>query len=304
MKENILVLGGSGFLGQHFIKYAIKKNYHITLLSLNKKNYNNKRKFKYINCDISNFNNLKKKIKNKSFDYIVNFSGYVDHSSFYNDGKSIINSHFIGLVNILSLIDKKKLKKILQIGTSDEYDNSTKALDENSNIRLLTPYSFAKYTTLNFLKMLHSVEKLQFTYVRLFLVYGPGQQKNRLISYVINQCINKKKFSITNKNKIRDFLYIDDAIEALMKLLISNKTNGKIYNLASGIPVSLNTVVKIITKKIGSGKPEYGNKESKKENKYLYADISKIFQDIKWKPKIDLNKGISKTINYFNKNEK
>tara|TARA_Y100001970_G_scaffold19204_1_gene21490 strand:- start:3544 stop:4449 length:906 start_codon:yes stop_codon:yes gene_type:complete len=301
MKDSILVLGGSGFIGQHFINLALKKNYNVTLLSLNKKKYNYIKKIKYIYCDISNFNQLKKKIKNKNFDYIINFSGYVDHSSFFNDGKSIINSHFIGLVNILSLINKKKLKKILQIGTSDEYDENTKGIDENYNIKLLTPYSFSKFTTLNFLKMLYFAEKLKFTYVRLFLVYGPGQQENRLIPYVIKKCIKNERFSITNKNKIRDFLYIDDATEALIKLLISPKTSGKIYNLASGDPVPLDTIIKIIIKKICGGKVVYGTKESKKEYKNLYADITKIYQDIKWKPKTNIGKGINKTINFYQK---
>ena len=105
MKKKILIVGGTGFIGYHLAKICLKKKFLVTSLSFRKvKNERYLKKVKYIKCDISNQNNLKKNIK-ENFDYVVNLGGYVNH----NEKVKTFNSHYKGCKNLADFFKKKKL---------------------------------------------------------------------------------------------------------------------------------------------------------------------------------------------------
>ena len=110
--KSILILGGTGFIGFHLAKNCLKKNWLVTSISSKKPLKIRKlKRVKYIICDITNFQKLKKKIKTKKFDYVVNLSGYIDHK---NKVKTY-NSHFIGVKNLFNVLKKKKLRSFFKL---------------------------------------------------------------------------------------------------------------------------------------------------------------------------------------------
>ena len=119
MKNRILVVGGSGFLGHNLLKkISLLRNFKI--FSLTKSNYERKRKIKnvkYISCDIRKLNDLKRKISKKNYDYVINFSGNINHKKIMK----IFKVHYGGLNNLLKIINLKKLELFLQIGSCLEY---------------------------------------------------------------------------------------------------------------------------------------------------------------------------------------
>ena len=104
MKENILVVGGTGFIGYHVLKKIPAKKYVLFSLSKNKPLKEKKIKnVKYLYCDITNYKALKKKLS-KKFDHIINLSGYIDHSN----KKENILCHYYGSKNLIDIFKKKK----------------------------------------------------------------------------------------------------------------------------------------------------------------------------------------------------
>ena len=103
MSSKLLIIGGTGFIGKKLAKEALKKGFDVTIISLNKPK-NKINEIKYIQVDINNKSELQKILPFNFFQYVVNLSGYVDHSSFLDGGRSVINTHFNGLQNILELI--------------------------------------------------------------------------------------------------------------------------------------------------------------------------------------------------------
>ncbi len=301
--KSILVIGSTGFIGINFINFIITKNFKITTISLNKKIKIKSNKIRHIQCDISNYNLLKKKLIKKNFDYVVNFSGYVDHSNYKKNGKNIINSHLIGVVNILSILNISRIKNFVQIGSSEEYGLRKSPQSASEIGEAYTPYSYSKQSITNLLKMLSYNESLKYSIVRIFLVYGPGQGNDRVIPYIIESCLKDKKFNLTFGNQLRDFIFIDDLVRGIYLTMKSNKTHSQSLNLATGKPISIRKLTKMIQKKIGLGKPLFGKKVMKKnENLSLYADIRVNKNFIKWVPKIDMDIGLDKTIKYYSKN--
>ena len=109
MKGNLLIIGGSGFIGRNLALKADNKGYKVYIISLNTLTSQEKiNDFIYLQADITDFKVLKTKLSNYTFDYVVNLSGYIDHTDFLNGGDEVINVHFEGVRNLLKSIKWKR----------------------------------------------------------------------------------------------------------------------------------------------------------------------------------------------------
>jgi len=297
MKEKILIIGGTGFFGYHLSKF-FSKSYSVTSLSkdkpVKKRKLNN---IKYIFGDIS-----KKKeilfLRKKNFQYVINCGGYVDHIN----AKQTYNNHFIGCKNLVEVFKTENIKIFIQIGSSAEYGLIRSPQIEKKAGKAKTIYGRSK---LKASKFLISQKKNTFPFVilRFYQLYGPNQDENRFLPFVIKSCLADKKFPCSDCKQFRDFLYIDDAVKAVKKCLDNKKTiKEKIINIGYGKPIKLRNVIKMIRQKINKGTPNYGQiKLRSDELKKLYPSLGNAKRYLKWGPKINFTKGITKTITYFKK---
>ena len=299
-KPHLLVVGGTGFIGYHLISTAKKKGWKVSSVSLNKpKKYRYIDGVRYLTIDITNFNQLKKKL-NGPFTYIVNLGGYVDHSFSKDRRKKIINTHFFGLVNLVKVLSKKKIKNFIQIGSSAEYGNIKAPQNEEQNCRPNSPYAIAKLISTEFLVNLFNLQKFPVIILRPFQLYGPKQDQNRIIPQVIKACLGNKKFPSSKGEQIREFCYIDDFVNAVFISLKSKKNQGEIFNIGSGKPIKIKQVINQIKKKIGKGRPQFGKIKYKAgENMKVFADINKAKVKLNWKPKVKFSDGLNTVINSF-----
>ena len=294
MKEKILVVGGSGFIGRNLLKKISLKKYD--LYSLSKQIPKNKIKgVRYLRCDITKFINVKKKIL-INFDHIINLSGYINHS----DKKNNISCHYYGCKNLIDIFKKKNISTFIQVGSSLEYGDQKSPQKETKISHPKSWYGLSKYKASKYL--LKIGQKLKFPYIilRPYQIYGPYQKKNRLIPQTIHSCLINKKFKCTFGNQKRDFIYIDDFIDLIKKILIKKNIRCEIFNVGSGKPISVKYVINKIKSSINSGFPQFGAiKMRKEEIKNLYPDISKVKKYFNWKPKIKLKIGLKKTIRFY-----
>ena len=297
-KKKILIIGGTGFIGYHIIKYCIKKNFKITCISSKLPNKTNSfSKVDYIICDIRNRKKLKKIIKSE-FNYVVNLGGYVDHSKL----QKTFSSHYNGCVNIAEIFKKKKIDNFIQLGSGLEYGKKKSPQKENFKCLPKSNYGIAKYKSSKYLLKLYKKNKFPCTIIRLYQAYGPNQKFNRLVPTVIQSCLKKKSFSCTEGIQKRDFLYIDDLINLIFKIFDNKKLNGQIINAGSGKSISVKRLIELIKKISKGGKPEYGKIMMRKDEILnMYPSIIKAKKLLNWRPKIPLKIGLKKTINFYRK---
>ena len=182
-----------------------------------------------------------------------------------------------------------------------EYGKVKSPQKENFNCKPISSYARAKNNSTNFMKKLSIKKNFPGTVLRFYQVYGPKQDANRLIPIVINNCIKNKKFPCLDGKQFRDFLYIDDAIEAIIKSLKNKKSTGEILNIGQGKPMMVKNLIEYIKKKIKKGKPVYGKiKLRKDEAAITFPNIKKAKKIINWKPKTSFQNGLKKTINFYN----
>jgi nucleoside-diphosphate-sugar epimerase len=298
-KKKILIVGGTGFIGFHLAKKSLKKGWQVTSISSrHPKKIRFLKKVKYIRSDITNKKLLKKSTKD-TYDYVVNLGGYVDHSN----KKKTFKSHYEGCQNLAQIFLKKKISSFIQIGSSLEYGASKSPQKENVKCNLKSVrsvYGKAKLLSSKYVINLFKKKKFPSTVIRFYLVYGPKQNINRFIPTIINGCLKNKKFPTSDGSQLRDFLYIDDAIRAIIMCLENKKSRGQILNIGTGKPKLIKRVIQMVKKVSKGGKPQYGMFKLRKfDIPKLYPNINKVKNKIKWSPKVSFEKGIKITVRDF-----
>ena len=301
MADSLLVVGGTGFIGRNVVNYAVTHGFIVTVLSLHVPKKEDKLDdVRYLQVDVANLSQLKEKLLPFSVEYVINLSGYIDHSKFLDGGKQVINTHFDGVQNLLQVLDWKKLKRFVQIGSSDEYGSQVAPQSEKLRELPISPYSFAKVASTQLLQMLSRTENLPAVSLRLFLVYGSGQDNKRFLPQVIQGCLADSHFPASEGKQLRDFCYIDDIVRGIFLSLENDLVNGNIINLASGTPVTIRSIVEKVQEIVGKGNPDFGSLPYRVgENMELYADISKAKNILGWKPEITLENGIEEIVSEY-----
>lgn len=299
-QPTILVTGSNGFIGSAFVRQATIKGYRITGLALNssdKGNYEEGTEF--LNVDINDLESLGRALAGRRFDYVVNCAGYVNHELMIGAGRQQIETHLMGLINLIACVRHDGLRGFVQLGSSDEYGGAGSPQQEDFREQPISPYSFAKTAASHYIQSLYTSERLPVMVARLFLVYGPNQGMQRFIPQIIKACLNNQKFPVSKGEQVRDFCFIDDVIQGILHLLQTEKAHGQIVNLASGAGFCIRDVVEKIRSMTGAGQPEYGKIVYRTgENMSLYANIDKLKALTNWQPVIDLDDGLKICIDW------
>ena len=127
------------------------------------------------------------------------------------------------------------------------------------------------------------------------MVYGPNQDNNRLIPYVISNSLKGKKFNCSPGNQFRDFTYIKDVITAIYKTIKSKKSNGEVINIGFGRPIKIKDAIQKIVKYVGKGEPIFSKLKIRNDEPLkLYPNINKAKKIFNWSPKNKFQKGHKK----------
>ena len=277
MKNSILITGATGFIGKHLVKKI--PNYNIAV------DQNGK------NIDLR----IRKEVlKIKRSDIVIHLAGKIPSEKNYS--KNIFFEHnFLGTLNILEYCIKKKVKKIIFV-SSYVYGNPKKnPISEKHQIKPHNTYTKSKVLSEELCKIYAEKYKIEIIILRPFNIFGNLQKDNSLISNIIKSIKNNSHITIINKNNKRDYLFIDDLIDAIIKL-IDYKCKFEIFNIGSGKSYSFENIVQLFEKE-NKKKIKRKYKISKKNSiPKIQADISKIKKEIKWSPKYTLVEGIEKII--------
>ena len=304
--KKIFVTGSEGFIGSHLVERLVKNNYKVTALV--KYNYKNDigwlryldqkilKKLKIVSGDITDYDFLEKHTKN--MDYIINLAALIGIPYSYKAVKSYIDTNIIGTYNILKVTQNNKIKKTIHTSTSEVYGgNHKKPIKEYHQNYAQSPYAASKIGADQLCVSFYCSFNCPVVIIRPFNTFGPRQSNRAIIPTIINQLISSNKLNLGNVNTFRDLNYIDDTIEAYIKILKSNKKiNGEIFNVGSGFNFSIKKIaemlIKISGKKVKINKQKIRFRPKKSEVNFLLADNKKIKKIIRWKPKYNNYKKI------------
>ena len=295
---NYLITGGAGFIGSHLAnKLSANKKNKIYIIDLKNKikKKNIIRKVNYITGDISKFSTFKK--INKNIDIAYHLAAQTSNQIGEEKPKLNNNSNIKGTINFYNWAIKSKLKKCYFTSSMAVYGNNCKNRKENSKCYPKSNYGVSKLFGEKIITNLKK-HKIDYTILRLFNVYGPGQDlenlKQGMISIYFSQALKYKSIKVAGSlNRTRDFIYIDDVIKAITtKTLPSNN----IYNLGFGKEIKIYKAIKILSNQLKKKLSIYRIKKTPFDIYSSFANIDKI-KMYGIRPKISLRQGIIKMIN-------
>ena len=300
MSFKSIVTGGAGFIGSNLVDRLVKERHKVIVLdnfvSGKKKNlsHHKKKDVKIINLDISKNQNLQKYF-NKKVDYVFHLAGLAEIIPSIKDPKKYFINNVLGTLNVLEASKNIQIKKFIYAASSSCYGNPKNfPISENDKIETKHPYALTKYLGEELVKNYASIFNMPNISFRFFNVYGPrintSSQYGAVFGKFLSQKISKKPLTIVGDGRqTRDFIYVEDLIDAFLKASKSKLVN-KIYNLGSGKETSINKIAKLF-----GGKKVFIAKRLNEPKRSL-AEISKIKKDINWKPKTTIEEGVKKLI--------
>ena len=312
--KKIIVTGGCGFIGSHLVEHLTAKGYTVT--AFDRYNSNNnwgflekskfKNDFKVILGDVRDFDSVKKAIKGNNI--VIHLAALIGIPYSYLSPLAYIKTNVEGTYNVLEASKELKIEKTIVTSTSEVYGSALYLpIDEKHPLQPQSPYSASKIGADNLAMSYFNSFNLPITIIRPFNTYGPRQSARAVIPTISSQLISSKKVSLGNIDTMRDFTYVDDLCNAYEIVMKSKKFNGNIINVGSNEFISIGDLYNKIQKLLKIKKSlliDNKRKRTKKsEVSKLLCDNSKIIQNTKWKPKITLENGLKKTLNWIKRNK-
>jgi len=305
----LLVTGGLGFIGSHLVDDLSNKNNEILILTktLSKKsNLHNLRKNVSIKkIDLTNFQKVKKIIKNFKPNTIIHLAGNTSHSVSFEEPMSDIDINAKSTLFLLETIRNLKLKCKFILGSTFIVIGKPKKLpvNEMSSCNPTTIYGVNRLSSEYFCKIFHEVYGIDTRIFRITNSYGPREQiisKKNAVNFIIHEAYKKKKISIFNKgNFFRDLIFVSDVISGINIILKKGKP-GELYWISSGKKTWFYNLAKILQKQTNC-KINYPltPKYTKKVDVGNFVVDNKKLKSLGWRPKITLENGIKETIKSF-----
>ena len=287
---NILLLGGTGFLGKSLLKRLDQKN-SLKLMIHNSDFQTNAEKFKgNILKKESFFNEIRKN------EIIINFLGQISTNE-----SDFIDLNIIGGINLLNSCLEKKIKKIILISTINVYgENLEQPSKENDPLKPKTTYGIVKMITEQMYEYFSKMYGIDIVILRLADIYGPDK-KNGFLTQIINSLNDKTIVPVcyNNGKQQRDMLYIDDAIDCILNV-INNPNHGfNSFNVSSGKRYSINELISKI-EQISKSKLIVNYSSEIPDEQCIWAENEKAKKFLKFEPKVDIEIGLKSTIDHFN----
>ena len=300
--RNIIVTGGTGFIGSHLVKLLVSKNYNVTIISRNKEKAQKLLglKLNCIECDLNEID----KINNNGIicDTFFNLA-WNGVSTEYKENIDMQLKNIEMTLKIAEFAKKIGTKKFISAGTVAEYVFCDEAMDVYEKQTPNDMYGASKVASHFLLDVYTRNNDLPFIWCIIPSAFGEGRTDNNILTYTIRELLAERKPKYGALTQMWDFLYVKEIVRALM--LIGEKGQpGKIYGIGSGVYKPLREYIEIIKDTINPNLP-IGIGERPELSKKTFSscvNINELTRDTGFVPEIYFEEGIKKTIEWFKKN--
>jgi UDP-glucuronate 4-epimerase len=313
----VIVTGGAGFIGSHLSKKLVSEKHEVMVIDELHPYYSIERKqqqlqsikeagtFRFIQKSLLlDFSELKDDFEEFKADCVIHLAALPGVSYSLIAPNEYIDYDIKATVNALELAGQTGVKQFIFASSSSVYgERENEPLkEEMANGRVISPYAAAKAGAESFCHAYASIYSYQMTILRFFTVYGPFGRPDMAISKFIRQAIHNEEINIFGVGSARDYTYIDDCVDGILKAILYSKGN-EIYNIGTGNPISLEELIIELTH-------YFPNLKVKKEGfrkgdvTTTWADWEKANRLIQYKPKVSFSQGIKNTVEWAIKNEK
>ncbi len=317
--KTILVTGGCGFIGSHFIRHWLKKHPDFRVVNLDKLTYSGNpanlsdikkdsrlsRRYFFARGDVADSKKVDFIFKKYKPDYLAHFAAetHVDRS-IHVGAKEFIDTNVYGVFVLLEAVKKFGLKKALFVSTDEVYGSlglgSRGKFTEKTQYQPNVPYSATKAGGDMLCRAYHFTWKLPVVVSHCSNNYGPYQYPEKLIPFFVSRALKNEPLPLYGDGKnVRDWIYVLDHVEALEKVLLKGKS-GEVYNIGADNELKNIEIAGLILDILGKPRSLLTFVSDRPGHDRRYAiDHKKITRELGWKPRYKFSEMLLRTVKWY-----
>jgi nucleoside-diphosphate-sugar epimerase len=303
--RRVLITGAGGFIGSHLAKRLVGEGAQVQIIL--KKDESTWRlddildRLDVSEADISHLPSLQTILSRFNPQIIFHLAALVDVSRSWDLVVPMINTNLMGTVNLLTALKGSRVEIFVNTSSSEEYGDVSVPCREDQRESPLSPYSFSKLSGTHLCQMAVKAFDFPVTTLRLFPTYGPFQESDMFIPSAIRTLLAGKEFNMSPGEQKREFNYVDDVIEAYLKVAVCPESRGEVLNVGNNTPYRVRDIIEIIQQLVGGrGTLKVGALPYRKgEGMESFCDNQKLKRFTGWSPRVSLEEGLRLTVEWY-----
>lgn len=297
----VIITGATGFIGRHLARTLVASGACVYGLSRGASDCADVRNFV---CDITDRARLNEIVSEIRPAYIFHLAANKARRAEIEDFRQCFDENLIGPLNLLeACLASPGVSRFVTLGTCEEYGGADAPYLEATREVPVSAYSCSKVAMTQLLQTYHRIHGFPVVVLRPSLAYGPGQGDEMFLPALIRSLLSGQRFAMSRGEQTRDFVYIDDVVEALLLAAVRPEAIGQVINISSGTPTRIVDVTRLAVDLIGNGvealldigKIAYRQGEAMN----YWADRTKAGQLLGWEPGVGLHDGMARTVAYY-----
>jgi len=306
MSMRILVTGGTGFIGSHLIPKLLEEGHEVYSLERYVTGRYVLGEVKAVFADLRDSFAVRKVVREVMPEVVIHLASISPVAYSYDHPQEVFETNTMGTINLAEacLREVHHFEHFLFAGTSEEYGNQdTFPITENAELRPNSPYAVSKVAADKYLQYMRDAYGFPVTILRPFNTYGRKDNTHFVVERTITQMLKGEIVRLGDPTPVRDFLYIDDHVEAYLACLNNEKAKGEVFNFCTGRGVSIKELVELISRLIGfKGEIKWSTIPARPlDIKKLVGSYEKAKRVLGWEPKVPLEEGLKRTIEFWSK---
>ncbi|MFQ5710921.1 MAG: GDP-mannose 4,6-dehydratase [Candidatus Geothermarchaeales archaeon] len=308
--KNVLVTGGAGFIGSALVRELTREKANVVV-------YDN-----FLSGDMSNLTEIQDSVKviegnivdpkfvqtlrENDIEYVFNLAAepYIPHC--YERPEKFFEVNALGTLNILLACEQVGVERMLQYSTSEVYGSARYVpIDENHPTNPLSTYAVSKLAADRLCFTFYHEHNIPVVILRQFNAYGPRETQPYIIPELISQLSRTNKLKLGNIKARRDFTYVEDAAKGAIALMKCKRAEGEVFNLGSGTDHSIEELANLIAELMGHDSVSISIEHERLrplDVERLQCNYFKAYKYVGYNPKVDLKEGLTRTIEWFRRN--
>jgi len=308
--SKILVAGGAGFIGSHLVDELLRRDLEVTVLDNlytgrleHVAHHKDNENFKFVQGDVRNKNMVRRVVKD--VEAVFNDAAVVSVPRSMEDPLLANEVNVTGTLNLLKVSLDSGVKRFIQASSASIYGNTkTLPIKEDLPPKPISPYAVSELAAENYVRVFCKAYGLETVCLRYFNVYGPRQTYSPysgVITIFVNQLLQNQSPTIFGDGRqTRDFVYVEDVVNANMLALTKREATGEVFNIATGTATTINKLVENLLEIMGKKGLKPVHKDPRPGDiRHSYASIEKAGKILGYKPVFTLKEGLTKLVEWY-----
>lgn len=294
-RKTVLITGATGFIGRHCLPAALKAGFEVHAVSSRKRPGNAQAEVVWHEADLLDPDAVERTVGRVKPSHLLHLAWITKPGIFWTSEENL--RWLASGIALFHSFYEHGGERALGVGTCAEYARTEEDCKEATTpLRPDTVYGRCKLAMSLALDAAAAVSGRSAAWARLFFPYGPGEPPDRLIPSVIRGVLKGEKVECTHGHQVRDFIFVDDVADALVKMLVSSATGA--FNVGSGRALSLRDVVSVIGARLGGAElVRFGARPAPAgDPERVVADVTRARNELGWQPSYSIEAGIDRAI--------